>query len=240
MTDYTPSWNLEQSEGPNKTPDSEKYGGGVDFDHEAARKTTGSVANVERGDSSGESQLLPDTPEWVDDTVARTRGDLTPDSTPATRCPNCVGEFARAAYQCAEFPHTSAFYQLIERHELALAGVFKETDTTLPDVGDDDEVWVSRDGLAVIVSNGIRDSSADRLPMASYVDVEGPAESVASFVEDMLTLAVQVKRELRAPSLESDADAARRKGTRVPDNDRLIERNFAAGVVSRLSHGVGE
>ena len=241
MTDYTPSWAREQPAETNETTESEKYGTGLDFDHEAARQTTGAVANVERDDSGQESQLPPDTPAWVDDTVARTREDLTPDSPPASRCPSCVSEYARAAYHCAEFPHTSAFYQLIERHDLALAGVFEENDTTLPDVGDDDEVWIARGGLTVIVSNGIRDSAGDGWPMASYVDVEGPADAVASFVEDMLTLAVRIKRELRAPSLEADANDAQREGRRVPERERLVSREHAAGVVSRLpSRGDGE
>jgi hypothetical protein len=231
---YTPSWARGQSDSVEETPETEKYGGGLDFDHEAAREVTGCISNIDRDGTGDEDTLPPETPDWVDDTIARTRADLTPETPPAIRCRDCVDEFARAVYQCAGFPHTSAFYQLLERHELAFAGAFEESDPDLPDVGGDDEVWLRRDGLAVIVVNGIRDSDADRWPMASYVTVKGPSEGVASFVEDLLTLAVQIKRELRAPSLESDANAAQREGKRVPDSARLVSHSLAAEVVSRL------
>lgn len=168
----------------------------------------------------------PDTPAWVDDTAGLIREDLSPETPPAGKCRNCIDVPARAVYQTVTVPHTSAWFQLLERHDLAHVG--RE-----PRQFSDGSRWlyINSAGLGLEVDGDVTEPGD---PCASYVTARGPADSVAEFVRDLLEVADWVKRELRAPAPKPVADAAKADSRAVPDDERLVERDRAAAVVRRL------
>ncbi len=168
----------------------------------------------------------PETPAWVDDTAGLTREDLSPETPPAGKCRNCIDVPARAVYQTVTVPHTSAWFQLLERHDLAHVG--RE-----PRQFSDGSRWlyINSAGLGLEVDGDVTEPGD---PCASYVTARGPADSVAGFVRDLLDLADWIKRELCAPAPKPVADAAKADSRAVPDDERLVERDRAAAVVRRL------
>jgi hypothetical protein len=168
----------------------------------------------------------PETPAWVDDTAGLIREDLSPETPPAGKCRNCIDVPARAVYQTVTVPHTSAWFQLLERHDLAHVG--RE-----PQQFGDGSRWlyINSAGLGLEVDGDVTEPGD---PYASYVTARGPADSVAGFVRDLLDLADWIKRELCAPAPKPAADAAKADSRAVPDDERLVERDRAAAVVRRL------
>lgn len=168
----------------------------------------------------------PETPAWVDDTAGLIREDLSPETPPAGKCRNCIDVPARAVYQTVTVPHTSAWFQLLERHDLAHVG--RE-----PRQFSDGSRWlyINSAGLGLEVDGDVTEPGD---PCASYVTARGPADSVAEFVRDLLDLADWIKRELCAPAPKPVADAAKADSRAVPDDERLVERDRAAAVVRRL------
>jgi hypothetical protein len=223
--DYTPTyeaWELERD----PVPEDEQYGGGLEFDHEAAHTTEDD--NEDDGDNAEndtEPEPDPETPAWVDDTRAVRDADLRDLHMIDDVCVECIDDPARASYQLVEPAHASAWYQLLDRHGFARA------------LGEDERVWGGDGGLVVRAHGQSVDADADRF--LSYLEVRGPAPAVRAFVEDLLDVVKYIKRELRAPALVEDADAAQEAGERVPDADRLVDRDRAAETVARLPGGEG-
>jgi hypothetical protein len=221
--DYTPTyeaWDLERD----PIPEDEQYGGGLEFDHEAARETTG-LLNRSTDSSDGGPDPDPETPAWVDDSRAIRGGDLRDPTDIDAVCANCVTDASRGVYQSVEFAHTSAWYQLLDRHGF---GRSVETDA--------DRIWGADGGLVVRAHGQSTDPETNEY--LSYLEITGPADAVASFVHDLLDLAPYIKRELRAPSLVEHADAAQDAGEPVPDAHRLVDRERAAKTVSHLAADV--
>jgi len=221
--DYTPTyeaWDLERD----PIPEDEQYGSGLEFDHEAARETTG-LLNRSTDSSDDGPDPDPETPAWVDDSRAIRGGDLRDPTDIDAVCANCVTDASRAVYQSVEFAHTSAWYQLLDRHGF---GRSVETDT--------DRIWGADAGLTVRAHGQSTDPETKE--HLSYLESTGPADAVAGFVRDLLDLAPYIKRVLRAPSLVEHADAAQDAGEPVPDAHRLVDRGRAAETVSRLAADV--
>lgn len=86
--------------------------------------------------------------------------------------------------------------------------------------------WCSRHGLVVVLKNR-RDGRT------SYMDVAGPATSVEAFYRDALESSTYIKRELRAPTTLEDLPDDNREPT--PDADRLVERDFSATHITRVT-----
>lgn len=151
------------------------------------------------------------------------RSDLTA-SGPVAKCDNCLAEseveVGRAVYQLPQFESEGAFFTLLQKHGLQYDPVSR--------------MWWAADGLSVDADGEIETRDRNDL---SYITIRGPAGALASFVEDLLDAAVYVKRELRAPSLVEVANDAQERGVRVDDTDRLVPRDRAADVVSRLPEG---
>jgi len=225
VSDYTPSW-ARDTDPVEETPEDEQYGGGLEFDHEPAHTTEDD--NEDDGDNAEndtEPEPDPETPAWVDDTRAVRDADLRDLHMIDDVCVECIDDPARASYQLVEPAHASAWYQLLDRHGFARA------------VGEDERVWGGDGGLVVRAHGQSVDADADRF--LSYLEVRGPAPAVRAFVEDLLDVVKYIKRELRAPALVEDADAAQEAGERVPDADRLVDRDRAAETVARLPGGEG-
>jgi len=163
----------------------------------------------------------PDTPAWVDDTVAVRRDDLLAEDGFTAPCLDCLDEHARAVYQLPYFPHASAYFQLLDRHGLRYF-----------EGGRKGARWIAESGLRV-EPDGSADISAERYPSVSYLTARGSPEDVAAFVEDLFTVVKRIKRELRAPSLREHADAAG-DFEAVDDEQRLVGRAPAAEVVGNV------
>jgi hypothetical protein len=225
VSDYTPSWGRDIPDTA-PTPEDEQYGDGVEFDHGAAHATDGRKQTGSGLCDGGDEQLPAETPRWVDNTRALRDGDLRDRGAVDATCPDCVTDAARASYQLVEFPHASAFYQLLNRHGCGSA------------VGDHERVWAADGGLTARAHGQSTDPTTNKY--LSYLAVRGPAPAVRAFVEDLLDVATYMKRELRAPALVEHADAAQETGGRVADADRLVGRDRAAAIVSRLPAPGGE
>jgi hypothetical protein len=215
---YTPTY-ASGPEVDDPVDEDELYGGGLDHDHEAPHATPDRSP-----DTVDDGLSVPidfETPEWVDDTRAVRDEDLRDRAAVDAVCIECLDDAARASYQVVGVPHASAFYQLLDRHGFARS------------VGDGPRIWMADGGLDVVVHGASADPAVGDT-YVSYLEVSGPADDVAAFVEDLLDVVVFAKRELRAPSLVEDADAAEEAGERVADSDRLVDRERAADAVLRL------
>lgn len=219
MSDYTPSWRGDATV-DEPTPEDERYGGGLEFDHEAAH-TNDDGSEPAAGGSEDETDPDPETPAWVDDTRAVRDDDLRHPGMTADVCVGCIDDPARASYQLVEPAHASAWYQLLARHGFARAVL-----------GEDVRVWGGDGGLVVRATGDSVAPETDRV--LSYLEVRGPAASVRAFAEDLLEVSTYIKRELRAPALVEDADAAQYAGEAVADADRLVGRDRSADTVARL------
>jgi len=200
------------------------FGGGrIDPD----RDTSEVGSNGRENDTEPEPEPDPDpeTPAWVDDSRAIRGDDLRDPTDIDAVCANCVTDASRAVYQSVDFAHTSAWYQLLDRQGFARS---VETDT--------DRIWGADAGL-IVRAHG-KSTDPETKEYLSYLEITGPADAVAGFVRDLLDLASQIKRELRAPSLVKHADAAQDAGEPVPDAHRLVDRKRAAETVSRLAADV--
>ena len=218
--DYTPSWAGSPTV-DDETPPEDRFGGGVDFD--GPEPVTKSPSRDRSTSEDAEDDAPdPETPVWVDDTVAIRRGDLLAEDGFTPPCLNCLDEQARAVYQLPYFPHASAYFQLLDRHGLRCFEV---------DRGDG--LWIADSGLRV-EAEGSADISAERHPSVSYLTARGSPEDVAAFVEDLTTVVKRIKRELRAPSLREHADAAGNFAA-VDDEQRLVDRATVAEVVDNVS-----
>lgn len=228
MSDYTPSWARGDATVDDPTPEDEQYGGGLEFDHEATHTVDDNTEPAADG-SEGETKAAPDpdpeTPAWVDVSRAVRDADLRDLHMIDDVCVECIDDPARASYQLVDPAHASAWYQLLDRHGFARA------------LGEDERVWGGDGGLLAHAHGDSVDPDTDR--HISYLKVRGPAPAVRAFVEDLLDVATHIKRELRAPALVEDADAAQEAGERVPDADRLVDRDRAAETVARLPGGEG-
>jgi len=225
MSDYTPSWARGDATVDDPIPEDERYGGGLEFDHEATDPVvdTDPAADGSGGETNAAPDPDPETPAWVDDTRAVRDADLPHLHMIDDVCVGCIDDRARASYQLVDPAHASAWYQLLDRHGFARA------------LGEDERVWGGDGGLLARAHGDSVDPDTDR--HISYLDVSGPAAGVRAFVEDLLDVATHIKRELRAPALVEDADAAQEAGERVPDVDRLVDRDRAAETVARLPGG---
>jgi hypothetical protein len=235
--EYVPTWARDNGEIP-ETPRSEQYGSGVGFHDADQTDDTETQQADETDDNTDETDGVeytkpdPETPAWVDDTVAVTKGDVTPSCGHplSDRAIPHVNE-ARAVYQLPRFPHESAYYQLLDRHDLKFAGERTEDDL-VGDTTTDKGCWATRDGLTVTTDNYHNEDG--RPPKASYLTVEGPTEDVADFVVDLLDLAYRIKRELRPPAETTDAE---RNGNRADadDLDRIVGREHNVGVIAGVT-----
>jgi len=233
--EYVPSWARDNGEIP-ETPRSEQYGSGVGFhdadqtsDDEATDEADdGTDDNTDETDGVEYTKPDPETPSWVDDTVAVTREDVTPSCGHplSDRAIPDVDE-ARAHYRLPDFPHESAYYQLLDRHDLKFAG--ERTETVVNDTTTHKELFATRDGLK-IQSKDYRNEDG-RLPVVSYLWVEGPTEDVADFVIDLLDAAYSIKAEFRPPAETTDVE---RNGNSVDNDtlDRIVGREHIVGVVA--------
>jgi hypothetical protein len=219
VSDYTPSWATDPTvDDPTPPARQWAYGGGrIDPETDTAEDDSSAAEN----DTGPEPE--PETPAWVDDTRAVRDDDLRSPSDVEAVCRDCITDAARASYQLVEPAHTSAWYQLLDRHGFGRG------------VGEDERVW-GADGGVVVRAHG--DSvGPDTDGYLSYLEVRGPAPAVRAFVEDLLDVATYIKRELRAPALVEDADAAQEAGERVPEAARLVDGDRAAETVARLPGG---
>ena len=171
------------------------------------------------------------TPGWVDDSRAVRAEDLRDAADPPNYCPNSVPAPARASFQLPTFPHASAFYQLLARHDLAYAGEFETRTDTYAD--DTERIWYSEE-LKIRAHGKTARPEAVGHTHVSYLKLHGAAAAVVAFVEDLFDVCKHIKRELRAPARVEHADAVDR-GERVPDENRLVGRGRAATVVRLLS-----
>jgi hypothetical protein len=238
MSEYVPSW-ARGSPDVDPIPESEKYGGGLDHDHEAARSRPAysslrDQTDTTGGDAADEKDDTPDLPEWVDlDAVApRCRDDLKGGvSAPCRDCRDDDADRARACYQLPTFVEPTVWYQLADRHGLRVVDVTTLDDAILNKQDSERAAYIAPDGLFAKVVQTHPDDDETSL---SYLTVRGPAGAVEMFVDDLLDAVVHIKRELRAPALVDVADAAQEQGKRVDDSDRLVDRDRAADVVSHL------
>ena len=232
--EYVPTWGRDNGEIP-ETPRSEQYGSGVGFHDADQTDDTETQQSDETDDNTDETDGVeytkpdPETPAWVDDTVAVTKEDVTPSCGHplSDRAISQVDDAARAVYQLPRFPHESAYYQLLDRHGLTFAGEQTEDDL-VGDTTTDKECWATRDGLKVTTKDYRNEDG--RLPEASYLTVEGPSDDVADFVIDLLALAYRIKRELRPPAEAGDG--------RLPYNDtldRIVGREHNVGVIAGVT-----
>lgn len=230
---YVPTWARDNGEIP-ETPRSEQYGSGVGFhdadqtDDAETQQSDETDDNTDETDGVEYTKPDPETPAWVDDTVAVTKEDVTPSCGHplSDRAIPHVNE-ARAVYYLPDFPHESAYYQLLDRHDLKFAG--ERTETVVNDTTTHKEFFATRDGLRII-SKDYRNEDG-RLPKASYLTVEGPTEDVADFVIDFLDVAYSIKTEMRPPAETTDAE---RNGNSVDNDilDRIVGREHIVGVVA--------
>lgn len=229
MSDYTPSW-AGSADVEEETPPEDRFGGGVDFDgpEPVTKSPSRDRSTTEDGEDAEDDAPDPDTPAWVDDTVALRRGDLLAEDGFTPPCLNCLDEQARAVYQLPNFPHASAYFQLLDRHGLRC---FEG------DRGGD--IWIADSGLRVEPEGCVDITDARQYPTVSYLTARGAPEDVAAFVEDLLTVVKRIKRELRAPSLREHADAAGNFAA-VDDEQRLVDRATVAEVVDNVSAEGGE
>jgi len=226
MNGYTPSWAGSPTV-DDETPPEDRFGGGVDFDGPEPVTRPRSRDRTTTDDEDDEDDAPePDTPAWVDDTIAVRRDDLLAEDGFAPPCLNCLDEQARAVYQLPYFPHASAYFQLLDRHGLRC---FE---------GDRGGVWIADSGLRV-EPEGVDITDRRQRPTVSYLTARGSPEDVAAFVKDLFTVVKRIKRELRAPSLREHADAAGDFAA-VDDEQRLVGRAPAAEVVGNVWAKEGE
>ena len=221
MSDYTPSWMGDATVDTPTPPERQWALGPREDDHDPAPSP-----DADTTETDTEPETEPETPAWVDDSRAVRDPDLRDPSDIDTMCRDCLTDAARASYQCVAPAHTSAWYQLLDRHGFGRA------------VGEDERVWGADGGLVVRAHGQSVDPDDDT--HLSYLVISGSAADVSAFVEDLIDVTASVKRELRAPSLVEDADAAQVAGDRVPEDARLVNSDRAAETVRRLPRGEAE
>jgi hypothetical protein len=229
-------------------PDDEKYGDGVAFDEQWQRQTHsvlhGDEDNNTKDDTTDEAKLPPETPTWIDDARGLIRDDLRPGADDIDdlqfRCEAHIENLARGVFNIVALPNDSAWFQLLERHDLVLTdGEFQTLPVERETGVSGKQVWHWRNcnGLQLKVDGDVQEREHTFI---SYLTIRGPEQAVTSFTEDLLTLAEWIKRELRAPSPIAVANAAQESGERVPDDERLVDRDRTADVVRRLPRGDAE
>lgn len=180
------------------------------------------------------ADLPPETPGWVDDARAVRAEDLRDPSEVPRRSPRSISDRARACFQAPHFPHASAFYQLLDHHDLAYVGEIETSPTGEHAENDTKRTWRSEE-LKIVAHGPTTYPEEDSHPYISYLKLDGPATAVVAFVEDLLDVCERIKRELPAPALLEHADAAFEAGEPVPDEHRLVDRGRAATVVDHVA-----
>jgi hypothetical protein len=216
-------------------PDDEKYGGGLDHDYEAARQTDASAdTQPENDDESTDTdtdtqpEVPPETPAWIDDSRGLIREELKGSDELSF---SETEDRAHASYNIVTLPHESAWFQLLNRHNLSCGKSWTKRDRHATGGEINHFYWTNNDGLHLDVTGDIQDREDCYL---SYLKISGPEPRFVEFIEDLLNLAQWIKRELAAPALiEVDAD-------QFDDSDRLIDRERSADVVRRLPAPRGE